>query len=339
MTEAMLEIRGLKTCFHLEEGLLTAVDDVDLTVRRNATVCLVGESGCGKSMTALSVMRLVPKPGWIAGGSMLFRRRSGPPVDLARLDASGPAIRGIRGRHIAMIFQEPMASLSPIHTVGNQIEEMILLHRSRDRREARRIAVEMLDKTGVPEPGKRIDCYPFQLSGGLRQRAMIAMALSCNPDLLIADEPTTALDVTIQAQILALMRDLQAQFGMAMLYITHNFGVIAQIADEVAVMYLGRIVEQADVRSLFQNPLHPYTRLLLHSVPRPGRKRGRRLDTIQGSVPLPIGIPPRCGFFDRCPVRVPGKCDSGVPPMLEAAPGHLVRCVLHGGKGTGHAAE
>ena len=228
-----------------------------------------------------------------------------------------------------MIFQEPMTSLSPVHTIGNQIEEAILLHKTDDKREAHAQAVDMLDKVGIPNAAQRINEYPHQLSGGLRQRAMIAMALSCNPTLLIADEPTTALDVTVQAQILDLMAHLQEEFGMAILYITHDLGVIAEIADDVAVMYLGRVVEHATTKELFRNPLHPYTRLLLKSIPRIGKDAKQRLEAIEGTVPIPLDPPRQCGFFGRCPDAIAGTCDQDVPGLVEVASGHSVRCYLH----------
>ena len=228
-----------------------------------------------------------------------------------------------------MIFQEPMTSLSPVHTIGNQIEEAILLHKTKDKSEAHELAVDMLDQVGIPNPSQRIEEYAHQLSGGLRQRAMIAMALSCNPALLIADEPTTALDVTVQAQILDLMAHLQEQFGMAILYITHDLGVIAEIADEVAVMYLGRVVEHAETREIFRNPLHPYTRLLLKSIPRMGKEAKKRLDVIEGTVPIPLDPPRECGFFSRCPDAMDGKCNEDIPALVEYGAEHRVRCYLH----------
>ena len=228
-----------------------------------------------------------------------------------------------------MIFQEPMTSLSPVHTIGNQVEEAILLHKTSDKSEAHELAIDMLDRVGIPNPRQRIEEYPHQLSGGLRQRAMIAMALSCNPALLIADEPTTALDVTVQAQILDLMEHLQEQFGMAILYITHDLGVIAEIADEVAVMYLGRVVEHAETKEIFRNPLHPYTSLLLKSIPRMGKEAKKRLDAIQGTVPIPLDPPRECGFFSRCPEAMDGKCNGNIPALVENSPSHRVRCYLH----------
>ena len=325
----VLELKDLRTHFSLDEGTLKAVDGVTLTVRQGQTLGIIGESGCGKSVTAQSVLRIVPTPGRIVSGQILLHRDGVESVDLADMDPFGRSVRAIRGKEISMIFQEPMTSLSPVHTIGNQIEEAILLHKTDDKREAHKQAVDMLDKVGIPNPSQRIDEYPHQLSGGLRQRAMIAMALSCNPKLLIADEPTTALDVTVQAQILDLMAHLQEEFGMAILYITHDLGVIAEIADDVAVMYLGRVVEHAETKELFRNPLHPYTRLLLKSIPRMGKDAKQRLEAIEGTVPIPLDPPRQCGFFSRCPDAIAGTCDQEVPGLVEVSPGHSVRCYLH----------
>ena len=325
----VLELRDLRTHFSLDEGTLKAVDGVSLTVHQGQTLGIIGESGCGKSVTAQSVLRIVPTPGKIISGDIVLHRDGEPAVDLADMDPFGHSVRAIRGKEISMIFQEPMTSLSPVHTIGNQIEEAILLHKTRDKQEAHSLAVDMLDKVGIPNPSQRINEYPHQLSGGLRQRAMIAMALSCNPKLLIADEPTTALDVTVQAQILDLMAHLQEEFGMAILYITHDLGVIAEIADEVAVMYLGRVVEHAVTRELFRNPLHPYTRLLLKSIPRMGKDAKQRLEAIEGTVPIPLDPPRMCGFYSRCPDAIAGTCDMEVPELVEISPGHSVRCYLH----------
>ncbi len=325
----VLELKELRTHFSLDEGTLKAVDGVSLTVRQGQTLGIIGESGCGKSVTAQSVLRIVPTPGRIVSGQILLYRDAEEPVDLADMDPFGRSVRAIRGKEISMIFQEPMTSLSPVHTIGNQIEEAILLHKTDDKREAHTQAVDMLDKVGIPNPSQRINEYPHQLSGGLRQRAMIAMALSCNPTLLIADEPTTALDVTVQAQILDLMAHLQKEFGMAILYITHDLGVIAEIADDVAVMYLGRVVEHAATKELFRNPLHPYTRLLLKSIPRMGKAAKQRLEAIEGTVPIPLDPPRQCGFFGRCPDAIAGTCDQEVPGLVEVSPGHAVRCYLH----------
>jgi peptide/nickel transport system ATP-binding protein len=324
----LLDVENLKTYLPLEEGLLKAVDGVSFQIRRGQTLGLVGESGCGKSMTLLSIMRIAPQFAQTSG-SITLHRRNGEMVDLVQLDPHGAEIRSIRGGEMAMIFQEPMTSFSPLHTIGNQIIEAIRLHRTQDKKEAREIAIDMLGRVGISNPRQRIDEYPHQLSGGMRQRAMIAMALSCEPGLLIADEPTTALDVTVQAQVLKLMRDLQAEFGMSILYITHDLGVIARMVSEVAVMYLGRIVEYTDVDSLFHNPKHPYTQALLKSVPKIGKKSKKRLESIQGAVPVPINKPVGCGFYPRCPVAIDGLCNRLDPPLVEVDGGHRVACFVY----------
>ena len=331
METPVLNVKNLRTYFKLEEGTLKAVDGVSFSVGPKKTLGIIGESGCGKSVTAQSILRIVPPPGQIKSGEMVLPRGQ-EELDLTNLDPFGQSIRSIRGKEISMIFQEPMTSLSPVHTIGNQIEEAILLHKTDDKNEARELAIDMLSKVGFSNPKERIDEYPHQLSGGLRQRAMIAMALSCNPSLLIADEPTTALDVTVQAQILDLMAQLQEEFGMAILYITHDLGVIAEIADEVAVMYLGRVVEHGATKEIFKNPLHPYTRLLLKSIPRMGQDSSQRLDTIEGTVPIPLDPPRECGFFSRCPEAIEGKCNANIPALLEINPGHQARCYLHSDK-------
>jgi peptide/nickel transport system ATP-binding protein len=323
-----LSVRDLRTYFSLDEGTLKAVDGVDFDIPRRATLGLIGESGCGKSVTSASIMRTVLPPGRLVGGSLTFRRAGGESVDLAALDPAGRAMRAIRGAEIAMIFQEPIASLSPVHTIGDQICEMVLLHRTRNRSEAREVVLDMLDRVGMPAPAQRYNEYPHQLSGGMCQRAMIAMALSCGPALLIADEPTTALDVTVQAQIIELIRGLQAELGMSVLYITHDLGVVAELADMVAVMYLGRIVELTDTRTLFANPLHPYTQRLLRAIPTMTGRPGDYLENIQGTVPVPLDPPARCGFFSRCTLAREGLCDAAVPPLVEVEPGHQVRCFL-----------
>ncbi len=326
--DTILRVRNLRTYFTLDEGTLKAVDGVDFDIPRRATLGLIGESGCGKSVTSASIMRTVLPPGRIVEGSLTFRREDGQEVDLTKLDPFGRQMRAIRGDEIAMIFQEPIASLSPVHPIGEQIMEMVLLHRTKNRKEAREIVLDMLNKVGLPNAPQRFGEYPHQLSGGMCQRAMIAMALSCNPSLLIADEPTTALDVTVQAQIIELIRGLQAELGMSVLYITHDLGVIAEVADMVAVMYLGRIVELADTRTLFKNPLHPYTQRLLRAIPTLTGSAGGYLENIPGNVPVPLDPPARCGFFSRCQLAREGLCDESVPPLLEVEPGHHVRCFL-----------
>ena len=329
MQDITLELKDVETHFFLREGILKALNGVSFSVTRHSTLGVIGESGCGKSVTTQSILRIVPAPGRTINGSINFTPSDGEEVNLLELEPDGTAIRAIRGRQISMIFQEPMASLSPVHTIGDQISEMILLHRTQDRSAAKEISIEMLRKVGIANAPLRFDEYPHQLSGGMRQRAMIAMALSCNPALLIADEPTTALDVTVQAQILDLMQQMQTEIGMSMLYITHDLAVISDIADEVVVMYLGMVVEQTDVHALFKDPLHPYTRLLLKSIPRIGRKVKQRLDAIEGSVPVPLNLPEQCPFLERCPEVMPGICDAAIPPLYEPQSGHRVRCFLY----------
>jgi peptide/nickel transport system ATP-binding protein len=338
--QALVEARDLRTYFFLDEGTVRAVDGVDFTLYYGQTLGVVGESGCGKSVTARSILRIVPKPGRIVSGAItLFRKHDTngsaqfDEVRLTDLDPTGQTMRSIRGSEIALVPQEPMASLSPVHTIGSQIAEAIMLHQRVDKQTGRAKAIEMLALAGYPKPQERVDSYPHQLSGGLRQRAVIAMALSCHPSLLIADEPTTALDVTTEAQILRLMRSLQSELGMAILFITHNLGVVAQMCEDVIVMYMGKVVEESSVDDLFHHPLHPYTQALLRSIPRLGQKaQGRqRLASIQGSVPDPYSIPKGCPFHPRCAQRIRGVCDREAPPWLEVAPGHKVRCVLYGG--------
>jgi peptide/nickel transport system ATP-binding protein len=339
--DALVELKGLRTYFHLAEGVVRAVDGVDLTIERGRTLGVVGESGCGKSITAHSIMRIVPSPGQIEGGKILFHRlvAGGDPsvrevIDLAQLKPNGTEIRSIRGNEISMVFQEPMTALSPVLTVGRQIMEAIILHQQVSKSEARETAIDILDRVRMPNPERIIDSYPFELSGGMRQRAVIAMALSCSPSLLIADEPTTALDVTTEAQILDLMRALQSDLDMAIMYITHNLGVIAEMAERVAVMYLGKVVELAGVEKVFFEPKHPYTQGLLKSIPHLDDvvkidKADRRLWTITGTVPDPYSRIKGCPFFPRCPEYMPDLCDQDVPPVVEIEPGHVVACHLY----------
>jgi peptide/nickel transport system ATP-binding protein len=335
----LIEVKGLKTYFFLNEGTARAVDGVDFRIERGQTLGVVGESGCGKSVTARSILRIVPKPGRIVAGEITFHRLVDKQSDstqtdlvkLTELDPMSKEMRSIRGGEIALVPQEPMASLSMVHTIGNQIMEAILLHQKVGKAEAREKAIEMLRLVGFPQPKERIDSYPYQLSGGLRQRVVIAMALSCHPSLLIADEPTTALDVTTEAQILKLMRSLQQELGMAIMYITHNLGVVAQMTERVIVMYMGKVVEEADVDAIFHNPKHPYTSALLRSIPRLGLKtrERQRLESIKGTVPDPYSIPKGCPFHPRCSQRIRGVCDTEEPPNIEVEPGHKVRCVLY----------
>lgn len=326
----IIRVEDLKTYFYTLDGVVRAVDGVSLEIRPGETLGLVGESGCGKSVTAFSILRLLPlKTSRIVQGRILYNRGDGqPPVDLATVDPGGDLIRSIRGNEIAMIFQEPLTSLSPVHTVGSQIAEAVELHQKVDRERAAERAIEMLEQVGIAMPEQRFHEYPHQLSGGMRQRAMIAMALSCNPSLLIADEPTTALDVTIQAQILGLMKSLQNELGMAILLITHNLGVIAEMADRVDVMYMGKVVESSDVHAIFHRPLHPYTVGLLHSIPRLGRRVKERLSPIPGTVPDPFSVPKGCAFYPRCPVPKKSACAEDVP-LVEVEPDHKVRCTLY----------
>ena len=332
MENALLQIQNLQVSFQLDEGLLKAVDDVSFSIGRGKTLGLVGESGCGKSVTSQAILRIVPLPGRIHG-KIFFQSSNGNggtfgPIDLAALDRSGEEIRSIRGKEVSMIFQEPMTSFSPHYTMGNQLMEVILLHRTHDKKEARQIALEMMKKVGIANPERRIDEYPHQFSGGMRQRVMIAMALACNPSLLIADEPTTALDVTIQAQVLDLMRKLQQEFQTSILFITHDLSVVAEMCDDVAVMYLGRIVEYTSVENIFYHPLHPYTIGLLKSIPKIGKEAKNKLASIEGTVPVPINLPPQCGFVERCEKAIPGICDKYTPPLVEIQKGHSVRCFL-----------
>ncbi|MEN9724073.1 MAG: hypothetical protein RJB38_2059 [Pseudomonadota bacterium] len=324
-TDRLLEVQNLSTSFFTERGEIRAVDDVSFSVFKGKTLGIVGESGCGKSVTSLSIMRLVPSPpGRIVGGRILYQGR-----DL--LGISESEMRSIRGNEISMIFQEPMTSLNPVYTVGNQIIEAIVLHQKLSSRDARDKAIEMLRLVGIPSPEKRVDDYPHQLSGGMRQRVMIAMALSCDPQLLIADEPTTALDVTIQAQILDLLRDLQQKVGLGLILITHDLGVVAEMADEVVVMYAGRVVEQAPVQELFRNPKMPYTRGLMRSIPgivsdSAGQVKKARLEAIPGLVPHLLDLPPGCRFQERCG-WVSESCRGVEPELRSVGIEHQIRCV------------
>jgi oligopeptide/dipeptide ABC transporter ATP-binding protein len=322
--EALLEVRDLRVQFPLDEGTVRAVDGLSYSLARGRTLGVVGESGCGKTITAQAILRIVPKPGRIVSGEIIYHRVGRPPIDLARMDPYSDEIRAIRGKEIAYIFQEPMASLSPVHTIGHQMIERIRLHLRMGGGEARKRAIAMLELVGMPRPSQTVDRYPHQLSGGQRQRAVIAMALVCQPSLLIADEPTTALDVTTEAQILELLLDLQRDFGMAMQYITHNLGVVAELVDDVIVMYLGRPVEYGPVEDIFDQPAHPYTRALLRSIPKLGKKSRERLESIRGMVPDPYRVPAGCAYHPRCPLYEPGTCDA--PEYVQVGPRHWALC-------------
>lgn len=323
MEQTLLNIENLKTYFYTDSGVVKAVDDVDLSIKGGTTLAIVGESGSGKSILASSIMQLIPQPpGKIVSGSIYFQNQ-----DLLALPEK--EMRQIRGNRITMIFQEPMTSLNPVFKIGRQVEEVIVTHRKVGKDEAKEQAIELLQLVGIPAAEERVNDYPHQLSGGMRQRVMIAIALACNPELLIADEPTTALDVTIQAQILDLMKRLQKEFGMAILMITHDLGVVAEMASEVAVMYAGQIVEYAGVDTIFESPVHPYTAGLLQSIPRLDVKQ-ETLFVIEGVVPNPICFPPGCRFAPRCS-KATGRCQNEQPELLPYNQEHLVRCHFPGG--------
>jgi oligopeptide/dipeptide ABC transporter ATP-binding protein len=327
MAVPLIEVKNLKTYFYTWDGVVRAVDGVDFTIEPEKTLGVVGESGCGKSVTAQTIMGLIQMPpGKIEAGEILYYR-NGNVVDLTKLDPKGSEMREIRGNEIAIIFQEPMTSLNPAFTIGNQIMEAIVLHQNLTKKQAQDKAIEMLQAVGIPSPRQRLREYPHQLSGGMRQRAMIAMALSCNPSLLIADEPTTALDVTIQAQVLDLMNALRTKYKTAIKFITHDLGVIAGMADDVIVMYLGKIIESAPVREIFHNPIHPYTQGLMHSIPSLASRGKEKLVPIEGIVPDPFDVPQGCGFGPRCP-QAKDICETKIPPLKEIKPGHSAACWL-----------
>lgn len=329
---SLLEVHDLHIDFALDEGTVHAVEGVKFTIARKQMVGLIGESGCGKSVTAQAIMRILPASGVVASGRIIFRPDDGneSAIDLTSLAPNGRDMRRVRGWQICMIFQEPMTAFSPVHTIGNQILEAIRLHRDVTKEEARTIAARMLDRAGIPQAKSRLDSYPFQLSGGMRQRAMIAMALCTQPRLVIADEPTTAVDVTIQAQILELMKELRDEFEMAILLITHDLGVVVETCEFVHVMYMGKIVESGPVGQIFENPLHPYTQALLGSIPRLTGPLSERLTVVKGSVPGPYTRVPGCVFHPRCEKAISGVCDAGVPPSLEQIePGHQTACHLY----------
>ena len=329
----ILSVRNLKTYFHQDEGTVHAVDGASFDLYRGGTLGIVGESGCGKSVTARSILRIVERPGRIMEGEIILRREhsdgQSDELDLTKVSADGSLMRSIRGKEIGLIFQEPMTSFSAHYKIGNQIVEAVRLHLKLPPRQARERAIEMLRLVGIPKPERRVDEYSFQLSGGLRQRAMIAMALSCDPGILIADEPTTALDVTTQAQILALLEQLQQERGMAIMLITHNLGVVAEMCDHVVVMYLGRVVEKGPVDQIFHSAKHPYTQALLLSIPSIDSEPRVKLPTITGSIPHPYNRPKGCPFHPRCVHAMPGLCDAQAPSLLPVGPNQEASCFLY----------
>ncbi|QPC83364.1 ABC transporter ATP-binding protein [Phototrophicus methaneseepsis] len=334
----LLQVKDLRTHFFTEGGVVRAVDGVSFDIQPGKTLGVLGESGCGKSVTGFSILQLINPPGRVIDGEILYHREKNGReeiVDLAKLNPRGEEIRRIRGNEIAMIFQEPMTSLDPLFTIGDQLAEAVLVHQKVSKRAALDRATELLDKVRLPQARSLLKQYPHQLSGGMRQRVMIAMALTGQPKLLIADEPTTALDVTTEAQILELMQNLQDEFGMAMMFVTHDLGVIAEMATDVVVMYLGRVVEKTDIQSLFKEPKHPYTRALLESIPKVGHKVGGHLQTIEGMVPSPFNIPPGCPFHPRCASFMPGVCDAALPADVPLDDEHSVRCFLYSEKTEG----
>ena len=334
--EVILDVQDVKVHFKMDEGLLKAVDGVSFQIKKGKTLGIVGESGCGKSVTSNAIFKILPKYGLVDGNIWLYEQSGkelDEPINITKLNPTGPVIRSIRGGTIAMIFQEPMKAFSPVHTIGNQIMETIMLHVESDPAKARQICIERLAEVGISNPEQRVDEYPHQLSGGMRQRAMIAMALASKPSILIADEPTTALDVTVQAQVLDLINDLKKSNNTAVIFITHDLGVIAEMSDDVAVMYLGKVVETCDVDSLFYKPMHPYTRALLKSIPTADKQHKGRFDSIRGTVPYPMNLPVECGFCSRCDEKIAGLCDKQYPPMVEVEPGHFVRCFKYAKKG------
>ena len=332
---ALLQVHNLKTHFQSREGTVKAVDGVSFEIRQGETLGIAGESGCGKSVTSQSILRIVPENGRIISGHILYTR-NGTPIDLAEVKPRSQLMRGIRGGEIAMIFQEPMTSFSPVHTIGDQMMDTMKLHQGVSKREARKRAIELLRMVGMPRPAETIDAYPFTLSGGMRQRAMIGMALACRPRLLIADEPTTAVDVTIQAQVLALIKRFQRELAMALIIITHDLAVIAELADMVLIMYLGKGVEYGPVHEIFSSPKHPYTRALLASIPRLGsgsrQKTGIRIESISGSVPSPYEMPSGCLFHPRCAECMPDICERIDPRPRQVGANHHVSCLLYEGE-------
>jgi oligopeptide/dipeptide ABC transporter ATP-binding protein len=330
----LVQVEDLQTYFYLHEGTVKAVDKVSFEIRQGRSLGVIGESGCGKSVTAQSLMRIVPSPpGREVGGKVLLHMGGEGDtqeiVNVLELNPNSKKMRSIRGKKIGMIFQEPMTSFSPLHTIGNQISEALLIHeKNMDKKHARELTIEMLGRVGIANPNRLVDAYPHQFSGGMRQRAMIAMALVCGPSLLIGDEPTTALDVTIEAQILELIKDVQEEFGMALMYISHDLAVVGQVADEIMVMYMGMVMEHASTDGIFDNPMHPYTVALWRSIPKIEGKL-ERLHPISGTLPSPYAPIPGCPFFSRCERRIPDVCNVALPELREVSPGHKVRCVLY----------
>lgn len=326
--ENVLEVINLETSFELTEGSIKVLDNINFTLKSNEILGLIGESGCGKSVTALSILQILPRNAKCNGKVLFYNGKK--IINILELNSKGEEIRQIRGNEISMIFQEPAASFSPVYTIGEHMVEAITLHKNISEKLAKEKALEMLEKVKIPDPKKIIDAYPFELSGGMLQRSMIAMALLCNPKILIDDEPTTALDVTIQAQILYLIKELQKEFHSSIIFITHDLAVISQMADKIAVMYLGHIVEEADVFEMFKNPLHPYTKALLDSIPKYGVRK-TRLETISGVVPDPYNLPKGCRFHTRCNKFMEGLCDVQQPKVVEISENHKVKCFLYGG--------
>lgn len=325
----LLAVQDLRVSFKTDEGIVKAVEGVDFTVQQGQTLGIVGESGSGKSVTTKAIMKLLPKNALIARQSSIeFKRKDGDIVQVNKIRSTGRTMRQIRGGEIGLIFQEPMASFSPVYTIGNHMVEAILTHAKMSKKAARELAIDMLDRVGIANPNVRINQYPFELSGGMRQRAMIALALSTNPALLIADEPTTALDVTIQAQILELMRELQTELDMSIIFITHDLGVISQVAEKVVVMYLGQIMERGRTQDVIHNPQHPYTQGLLQAIPKLGHLH-KRLIPVAGDIPSPLNRPTGCPFHTRCPQSIAGKCDVERPPAIKINDSHTVNCFLY----------
>ena len=329
-SDIILELKDLKVHFKLNEGLLKAIDGIDFEIYKGKTLGIVGESGCGKSVTSNAILQLLPHYTQMEGNILLHEKNGQHlenPIDIVKLQRNGPEMRSIRGRNISMIFQEPMKAFSPILTIGDQVTEPVLIHVTDSQEKADKIAIDMFNHVGISNPEQRLKEYPHQLSGGMRQRAMIAMALASNPSILIADEPTTALDVTIQAQVLQLINRLKADIGTSVIFITHDLGVIAEMSDYVAVMYLGKIVEYTDVDTLFNDPAHPYTAALMGAIPSVLKTSRRMLKSIPGIVPVPMNLPPGCGFYNRCDFAEDGLCNVEDIPLADYAPGHKVRCL------------